>query len=280
MNFVKRDEWTNRPPKRVVKGTLSKSTTGHWNGPTVIVSGKSKWNHSTCASILRGIQNFHMDSRNWSDIAYNFAVCPHGYVFELRGLNTWNGANGTNEGNRSNHAVLFIAGEDNEFTEEERKAFVDCVQYIADHNSIEPLAIGHRDHKSTACPGDDRYRWIKDGMKLANTNNDEEGLIMFKEGTDIHGLVKDAYQKIVGREVESQKTLDTWAWVLFTQQGAGYAKLSHGLLYERRRREDAKFELLIKALAEGNTNPTLELTEEQEQELLAKVYADLTERLK
>lgn len=36
--------------------------------------------HRNCAARVRGIQNYHMDSHGW-DIAYNWLVCKHGYVF-------------------------------------------------------------------------------------------------------------------------------------------------------------------------------------------------------
>lgn len=164
MNYVTRTQWGARRPRRVNGGPMSAPSTGHWNGPKLTVGGSTSWDHSRCASLVRGVQNFHMDGRGWNDIAYNFVICPHGYVFEGRGLNVWNGANGTTSGNRSSHAIMWLVGKGNPFVSNEKRAFRDAVRFTADRTSAPDRAIGHRDHKSTECPGDERYRWIRSGM--------------------------------------------------------------------------------------------------------------------
>ncbi|XP_072180858.1 uncharacterized protein [Diadema setosum] len=40
----------------------------------------------TCQSAVRGIQDFHMDTRGWWDIGYNFLIGGDGNVYEGRGL--------------------------------------------------------------------------------------------------------------------------------------------------------------------------------------------------
>jgi len=166
MKLVTRAEAGLRPPKKVTRGNLSKPSTGHWNGPTVTIKGSPVFSHAYCAGIWRGIQAFHIAGRGWNDIAYNFGICQHGYVYEGRGLNVWNGANGTNQGNQTSHAIMMMAGAGNPFNVTEKAAFRDCVKYIADKTAAPYSAIGHRDHKSTECPGGARYDWIKGGMKL------------------------------------------------------------------------------------------------------------------
>lgn len=164
MILISRTQWGARRPKYRNVADLSRPSTAHWNGPTLTVGGQSTWDHSKCASLVRGIQNFHMDSRGWSDIAYNFLVCPHGYVFEGRGLNVINGANGTNTGNKTSHAICTLAGEGNPFPDSEKQAYRDAVGYISAHTRAPNDCIGHRDHKATACPGDERYHWVHAGM--------------------------------------------------------------------------------------------------------------------
>ena len=79
MNLVTRAQWGARPPRN--RTPLNPTgATAHWEGPHMGV-----FPHTACPSKVRGIQAFHMDSRGWSDIAYNAIVCPHGYVFEGRG---------------------------------------------------------------------------------------------------------------------------------------------------------------------------------------------------
>lgn len=182
MKFVSRSAWGARAPRRTNRGTMAEASTGHWNGPKVTVGGKTSWDHSKCASLVRGIQNFHMDGRGWNDIAYNFVVCPHGYTFEGRGLNTWNGANGTNYGNQSSHAIMWLVGQTNPFTDPEKTGFRSTVRFVADNTAAPDRAIGHRDHKSTECPGEERYRWIRGGMPTSSPVNQTKRLPIVKMG--------------------------------------------------------------------------------------------------
>lgn len=169
INLVTRRDWGARQPKYVNRGSLNDISTCHWNGPTITVYGKTIWDHSRCPVLVRGIQDFHMDGRGWSDIAYNFVECPHGFTFEGRGLNVINGANGTNEGNRTSHAVMCLAGENNPFPDVEKMGFRECVMYIANNTAAPEGCKGHRDHKSTACPGDARYEWVHQGMPIVDS---------------------------------------------------------------------------------------------------------------
>ena len=167
MKLITRSQWGARRANGVNHGSLSQASTGHWNGPTVSVRGSANFDHGYCAALVRGIQNFHMDGRGWNDIAYNFVICPHGHVFEGRGLNVRNGANGTNHGNKTSHAVMWLCGAGNAFVTAQKAAFRDCVKYISEKTAAPYAAVGHRDHKSTECPGNERYNWIKGGMKLS-----------------------------------------------------------------------------------------------------------------
>src|SRR5687768_9817876 len=75
MNIIGRKEWGARSPKDSHTTTWA-SRTGvmyHWSGTDVEPSIKS-------------IQNYHMDTRGWSDIGYNFLVKNStGEIFEGRG---------------------------------------------------------------------------------------------------------------------------------------------------------------------------------------------------
>jgi len=174
MKFVPRNQWEARSPKYVNRSDMRNKPTGHWNGPQVIVSGKNTWSHSKCASLVRGIQNFHMDGKGWADIAYNFVVCPHGYVFEGRGINVRNGANGTNSGNANSHAIMWLSGQNNPFTTEEKVGWKDAYKYVRSQSGCASGALGHRDHKSTECPGNERYAWLKSGMLGAENTTSSE----------------------------------------------------------------------------------------------------------
>lgn len=135
------------------------------------------------------------------------------------------------------------------------------------------------DHKHYA-PG---RKWDRHSVELLAeqaaigrylTSPKENSLIMFKPDTKYPDVVRQAYEKIVGREPESQYVLDVWAWTVGVEQGAGYASLVSGLLYEQRLREDNRMKALEAKVA-GITKPDL-LSEKQ---ILATVYKDLTAKI-
>lgn len=213
MRLVTREQWGARPPKGRSPFFPTQACTGHWNGPTLTVRGNTQWDHNFCAPVVRGIQNFHMDGRNWSDIAYNWVECPHGYTFEGRGLKYQNGANGTNAGNKSSPAIMYLGGERNPFTDEAKIGFHQCTIYVADNSSAKHGAIGHRDHKATACPGDAIYNWIKQGMPVKYTDFKKDNEMSFESHDERVQFVKKSYRNIAKRE-PSQDEVNFWVYLI------------------------------------------------------------------
>lgn len=215
MRLVTRNQWGARNPKARSEFTPTRPTTGHWNGPIIRVRGNIQWDHSFCAPLVRGVQNFHMDTRGWADIAYNWVTCPHGYVFEGRGLKYQNGANGTTTGNKTSPANCYLGGEGNPFTQEAKIAFHKLTKYVADNSSAPQGAMGHRDHKATQCPGNEIYNWIKLGMpvpyELNKKERDEE--MSFESHDERVEFVKKSYRNIAKRE-GSVEEVSFWVYII------------------------------------------------------------------
>lgn len=159
MAWVSRSQWGARSPEGA-GNSLSPTPKGHamhWEGPEM---GSSP--HSECDDIVRGIQNYHMDSNGWSDIAYNILVCTHGYQYEGRGKGKGSAANGTTQANYDWYAICALVGEG----DSQPQALIDgltdaaatCRSWGAGNGST-----GHRDHYSTACPGDSIYGRVTRG---------------------------------------------------------------------------------------------------------------------
>lgn len=127
----------------------------HWEGPHM-----GSFSHWACDDKVRQIQRFHMDVRDWADIAYTALVCPHGYIFEGRGPHVRTAANGTDYGNEHYYAVCYLGGEGDPFTEEGQHGFRRAVRWLRREGAGHKVN-GHRDHKQTACPGDVIYNWLK-----------------------------------------------------------------------------------------------------------------------
>nr|WP_308801027.1 peptidoglycan-binding protein [Streptomyces polyasparticus] len=156
-------------------------TRTHWgartprNGHTTVARNKgvkvhylgapySAGDHSTCAAYMRKVQNSHMDGNGWADFAYNLAVCPHGYVFDGRGRNAQNAANGNTTLNRDHFAVLAFVGSSGHTkpTDAQVQGLKDAISYLRSHGAGADIK-GHRDGYATACPGPALYELVKSG---------------------------------------------------------------------------------------------------------------------
>ena len=116
--------------------------------------------HAQCAGHLRAIQRFHKGTRGWADIAYNFVVCPHGYVFEGRGTGVKSAANGDTQSNGDWYAVCYLGGVGDGLTDEGKAGFTFAIQLL--RRAGAGLGVnGHRDHKATTCPGPTIYAWLQ-----------------------------------------------------------------------------------------------------------------------
>lgn len=108
---------------------------------------------------MRQIQNFHMDVRGWSDIAYSWVYGPIARTFyEGRGAGVA-GAHTRNH-NSTAHALCVMGHFD-------RMAVPptlvhDLAEFARWHRQYGPNVFtgGHRDVASTSCPGDKLYRLI------------------------------------------------------------------------------------------------------------------------
>lgn len=157
--YVTREEWGARKPNGS-GNSLTGSGKGvalHWEGPEM---GSRK--HSECDNLCRSIQNYHMDTQGWTDIAYNLMVCEHGYIFEGRGKGKGSGANGTSDANHNYPAVCALVGENDPQPAELDRGISDAVAKLRSWG-VGSAMKGHRDFVSTSCPGNSIYNKMKDG---------------------------------------------------------------------------------------------------------------------
>jgi hypothetical protein len=118
--------------------------------------------HADCAKAVKQIQAFHMGpSRGWSDIAYNYLACNHGFLFEGRGKGIGSAANGTDFGNQHFYAVCWLGGPGHKPEDEALGAIADARAMLAPDGDVFP----HAHFFATACPGPDLSAWVKLGAK-------------------------------------------------------------------------------------------------------------------
>ncbi|WP_165986339.1 peptidoglycan-binding domain-containing protein [Streptomyces sp. YIM 98790] len=165
--FVTRAQWGARAPR-----SRSTDITPQYGGVTVhhvdaVRVARSR--HSDCAGQVRGIQNYHMDSNGWADIAYSHLTCVHGYVFEGRGEGYRTAANGTTSGNQNWYAVCGLTGGTSGNYDTITSGLIDAfhlaITRLRERGGAAAAVNGHRDHKSTACPGN-LYALVQDGTLI------------------------------------------------------------------------------------------------------------------
>lgn len=157
MQLVTRTEWRARAPKCGSALPSISALVVHYSA----ADADEQHDHANCAARVRAIQNFHMDSRGWCDIAYNFLFCKHGFVFEGRGWSRKSGATG--DANAFSIAICFL-GDDtvgrDDVTFEGRKALAEWIMEAKRRFGNDPVK-GHRDYMSTSCPGNELMEWIR-----------------------------------------------------------------------------------------------------------------------
>lgn len=187
----RREDWDARPPKRVnsrqrqdVKKNILHYTTGEELG------------RSDCVRWVQSIQNYHLDTKDWWDIAYNALVCHHGDIFEGR---YWDTVGGHTSGhNLEGFGLAFLGDDDpgyNDATEPARAAIKTTFNWSDKQAGRKLERKGHRDSGQTTCPGDELYGWLNAGMPLEATRKPkvEIGIVYESQTDHDQGLILTAY---------------------------------------------------------------------------------------
>lgn len=200
VDYLPRSAWGARAPNGG-PGPLTKSRVRgvafHWPGTASHTPITSK---TAVASALRGWQDWHMDGRGWSDIAYQVAVDQAGRAWILRGLAIQSGANGGTEVNEEYGAILLTLVQGEKPTEA-MKATARAV--VEDFRALFPggtAVVGHGDIRpdGTDCPGPAARAALEAGeLTPGHTTPDTEELGM--------GAREDilAYQKACAIQIQN-----------------------------------------------------------------------------
>ena len=118
-------------------------------------------------ALVRSYQNFHMDSRHWTDIAYGFLVGPTGdhMRFEGRGWGRQGGATGSPQ-DRYSYSICAIG---NFETQPAPDGMIEAIAkqirngIAKGHIVADPEILGHKDKPyATSCPGKNLYAKLDD----------------------------------------------------------------------------------------------------------------------
>jgi hypothetical protein len=147
--------------------------------------------HSACVAYWKNTRRFHMGpARGWADLGYSWGCCPHGYVFEGRGLDRMQAAQPG--GNTEWYSVTLMSGP----SEDPTPAQIDAVRELRAWlmgKGVGPLVKGHRDFYSTSCPGDRLYRLVKNGTFTKPASGDAKPAAGAKQQEDDDVSAKDVW---------------------------------------------------------------------------------------
>ncbi|MFJ7902365.1 peptidoglycan-binding protein [Streptomyces sp. NPDC096198] len=168
MQFVSRSQWGARPSRySLVYIADTRGVKIHYEGTAVPASLAKADNHRLCAGRVRDIQASHLANRmeDYSDIAYNAMVCPHGYVYEGRGAHKKTAANGNQPLNIAHYAVCAMVGDSGltQPTDAQLNGLRDAVEWLRASGGAGSEIRGHRDGYATECPGGPLYAWVTKG---------------------------------------------------------------------------------------------------------------------
>ena len=140
-------------------------------------AGSNSYTKSDSASIVRATQAYHMNSRDWCDIGYNFLIDKYGQIFEGRAGGIDKPVRGAHAGNGPVNEETMGVSLMGTFTSTEptsamKSATVDLVgwrfsdygikakgTYSLGGKTLNRIA-GHRNVVSTECPGTRVYAWL------------------------------------------------------------------------------------------------------------------------
>ena len=121
---------------------------------------------------FRSWQNWHMDGRDWGDIAYHFIIGIDGAIYEARDLR-YEGDTGTRYDTTS-HFLVVVEGDFD--IEQPTQAQLDSLAELLAWASVEfgvssDTITGHRDHApGQTCPGHNLYPHLTSGDLAANVD--------------------------------------------------------------------------------------------------------------
>lgn len=105
-------------------------------------------------------------NENMSTIGYNFLIDEYGRVWEGRGFNIRNGANGSSSNDTSYSVCVLVGVEDNKVSPIVVNAIRWLREQVERHTKNKIQVRGHKDHIPTSCPGPALYRQVRNGTFL------------------------------------------------------------------------------------------------------------------
>ncbi|MBM7616273.1 N-acetylmuramoyl-L-alanine amidase [Alkaliphilus hydrothermalis] len=163
--ILSRSSWTTRAPKTVLDNR---------GAGTYLIFHHTGWKFSStsqadAAAEIKKIQDYHMDNKNWDDIAYHYIIDPAGRIWTGRadtkmGAHTSGYNNNIGIVNLGDYEGVWGIGA-NSVTTASYNAMVSLSRYLGYRDSLDLTFVkNHNDFADTACPGRNMEAWIYDSL--------------------------------------------------------------------------------------------------------------------
>lgn len=160
--IITRQAWGARPPR----GRFSFLTPSRVQGVVLHHSGVRNGPRGPAA--VKAFERYHMDTRKWKSIAYNFLVDHDGVIYEGRGPGVVGGA--TKGWNSRSESICFVGWGFEPVPEKALASIKWLVENIQDRYGNKLWVKGHRDLSSSSCPGSVLYAWLQGGMPVTGVD--------------------------------------------------------------------------------------------------------------
>jgi hypothetical protein len=149
-------------PSRLRPALITELTVHYTGAPSVNVA------KNEVAAYIKRTERGHKARPNddLSTIGYNFLIDEYARIWEGRGWEIRNGANGTKSNDTSISVCILVGVKDNKLSAEVIDAVRELRAMASKKFKRELVVRGHRDHKATSCPGEDVYKLVKNGTFL------------------------------------------------------------------------------------------------------------------
>lgn len=212
------------PPSAAPTQTTTKGTKVHYEGTPV--SRTLLTDHAACITEWKAIRASHLanTAEGYSDVAYNYGACPHGYLLEGRGIGKRTGANGNQTLNQAHYAIVGLVGSSGltEPTDGMLTAIRDGIDLLRQHGAGSEIK-GHRDGYATACPGEPLYVWVQKGAPRPTTTPAPEDDMTPEQASQL----KSVYERLAVApwtyKGAAQPTRDAFSFLTNTDANAAKA---------------------------------------------------------
>ncbi len=177
MDFISRTDWHARPPKRAFTRLRSSRVVG------IVVHHSGVANPPAGVAAVRAYERYHMDTRGWNAIAYNWLVDERGVIYEGRGPGIVSGA--TKHNNFKTESICYTGYGGRKVPEVALVSITEVIEDIQGRYGGRLWLKGHQDLAATTCPGSELYAWLKNGCVVYEGNPstiDFEGIARYIRG--------------------------------------------------------------------------------------------------